>query len=201
MPMPDLKFTKKKDGREVAWFRDTQGRVRTRAGTDWVKADQVKELAEYGIQLQKAQCAAGLGSDGSAMPALKASVVVAKGLANGVFQFGRKGYAQQKSSLGLQPMRDLYGLGKGGHMLNDIRINYLDDRQATIAITTLKSRQKAKGNENRAPWWGWSPDSVQKMTARAAEIFGTGMAEYLVSMGLMSANAVVSSGRFLRRVA
>ncbi|HEY2014647.1 MAG TPA: hypothetical protein VGH38_14150 [Bryobacteraceae bacterium] len=208
MPLPQIKVTKRKDGREVAWFRDTQGRVGTSKGMifsgslaataqRWVTADQLRQLAEYGIQLQKEQCAAGLGSDGSPMPPLKQAKLSFGSRSGKVVQFNRK------------TLRDLYGKGDDhGHMLDAIRINYLDDKQATIAITDTRNRQKAKGNEMRSPWWGWSPLSVQKLTARAAEIFGTGMAEYLITVGLIGANAVaglntrvVSSGGTSRRAA
>jgi hypothetical protein len=196
----------KKDGRVVASFLDQQGRnVRTTrsAIANWVKAEQIKELADYGIELQLAQCAAGLGSDGTPMPALKGSgSAVFVGRLNGKAVFERRAYPQQKAAKGLKPIRDLYGPGIGGHMLDDVRVNYLDDKQATFAITTRQGRIKALANEKRAPWWGWSPASVSLMTARAAEIFGTGMAEYLMAMGLISANAVANAGRrLLRRAA
>ena len=168
----------------------------------WSRAEQIKQLADYGIALQVAQARAGLGSDGQTMPPLKGgghAVFVAS--VNGRAQFTRKTYADWKAAHGLQPIRDLYGAGKGGHMLDDIRINYLDDRQASIAITSRVSRDKARANEQRAPWWGWSPDSVRKLTAAAAEIFQTGVAEHLFSMGLIGANALSEAKRVWRRVA
>jgi hypothetical protein len=205
--MPPLKITirKLKDGREVARFRDSQGLVRTSLGmtsrtiaTDgfsafrdkWTRADQIRELAEYGIQLQKDQVAAGLGSDGTPMPPLKVAKRRFVARQNGVAQFSRN------------KIRNLYGTGvEGGHMLDFIRVNYLDDQRATIAITSTHQREKARGNERRAPWWGWSPDSVRKLTAKAAEIFQTGTAEYLYTMGLIGANALADAKRLWRKVA
>ena len=205
MPMPVLSFTKKKDDRIVNWFRDNQGRVRTsNYAVNWVKADQIRELADYGIRLQIEQARAGLGSDGSPMPPLKggggrAIFVSASG---GKARFQYQGYAALKSARGLQPIRDLYGLGdKGGHMLDTIRVNYLDDQRATIAITATDARNKARGNENRAPWWGWGPDAVQKLGAEAARIFQTGTAEFLLSMGLIGANALAQAKSVWRKVA
>ena len=86
-------------------------------------------------------------------------------------------------------------------MLDDIRINYLDDRSATIAITNKLSRDKARGNEAKAPWWGWSTDSVRKLTSAAAEIFQTGAAEHLFAMGLIGASALSEAKRMWRKVA
>lgn len=204
MPLPQIKITMRKDGRQVARFRDSQGLVRTSTGpVNWMRAEQIKQLADYGIALQVAQARAGLGSDGQQMAPLKTgsgrAVFVAS--VNGKRQFARKTYADWKSAHGLQPVRDLYGPGKGGHMLDDIRVNYLDDQQATVAITTRTSRDKARGNERRSPWWGWSPDSVRKITAAAAEIFQTGVAEHLYAMGLIGANALAEAKRLWRKAA
>jgi len=204
MTIPQVIIKQFKDGRQVARFRDTQGLVRTSTGrVDWVKAADIRMLAEYGIQLQKEQVAAGLGSDGTPMPALKGgggrAIFVAR--VNGKATFQYQGYAQWKANHGLQPIRDLYGPGKDGHMLDDIRINYLDDRMAHISITRASSRTKAWANEKRAPWWGWSPASIQKMVQKSSEIFPQSVADVLFSMGLIGAQAVAASGRFLRRVA
>lgn len=84
-----------------------------------------------------------------------------------------------------------------GHMRDDIRINYVDDRQAKIGITTTASRIKALANERRAPWWGWSPASMAKMNAAAAGIFNVGLGEHLVSVGLASSNFMVQLAKQL----
>ena len=202
--MPTIKITTRKDGRVIAWFREERGRVRTRAGTvNWATADQVRALAEYGIALQKAQCAAGLGSDGLPMPALKGGggLAVFTGRSGGRARFVYRGYAQQKAMAGLQPKRDLRGPGKDGHMLDDIRINYLDDRMATFAITRQSSRNKARGNEMRAPWWGWSPESVRLLAERGNAMFPLSVGEKLAAMGLIGAEALADARRFLRKVA
>lgn len=190
----DIKVKRWKDGRQVARFRDTQGLVRTSpalAGNTslWTRAEQVRELADYGILLQLQQCAAGLGSDGAPMPPLKSP--------KRKFAVRQAGFVRfsQKS------IRNLYGTGKeGGHMLDFIRVNYLDDRKATIAITSKHQRDKARGNERRYPWWGWSPASMRKLRERAAQVFGTGVAEQLFERGVIGANALLFvKGKNLRR--
>ena len=171
-------------------------------GGGWVKAEQVKAVAQYGIELQLAQCAAGLGSDGTPMPPLKGSGVAVFGArVNGRVVFQRQAYAQAKVKLGLQPIRDLRGPGKDGHMLDDVRINYLDNKQATISITTRASRVKALANEQRAPWWGWSPASVHFLTQYAAQVYGQGTLDYLMSLGLAGASMLAGAGRLIRKVA
>ncbi len=207
MPMPVITITKRKNGQAVASFRDDAGRrVRTSTrviGGGWVRAEMVKDLADYGIALQLGQCAAGLGSDGAPMPGLKnGGRAVFAGRVNGRATFVRQGYPAAKVKLGLQPIRDLRGPGIGGHMLDDVRINYLDDTKATFAITTRMGRTKALANEQRAQWWGWSPASYVLLIIRAAEIFNAGTADYLVSLGLIAANQVAGLRRsVLRRAA
>jgi hypothetical protein len=136
------------------------------------------------------------------MPPLK-SRTWAKVQADGTIKTGnRPSYANFKIRVGLKPIRDLRGPGAGGHMLDAIRINYLDDKRAGFSITTEPSRTKAKANEKRAPWWGWSAASVAALGKFAGDIYQTGLVDYLVSVGLSSANVVAGAGRrILRRAA
>ncbi len=201
MPMPTITIKKTKDGRPVAWFREQAGIVRTSVGVigaGWVKAEKVRLLAEYGIQLQLQQAAAGIGSGGAPMKALSGSVVRYDKEAKG---FRREGYGQWKAAHGLAPIRDLRGPGKDGHMLDDIRVNYVDDKRATFAITRNAGRIKALANERRSPWWGWSPASVRALAQRSGEIFPQGVAERLMTLGLAGATSMSGAGRMLRRVA
>jgi hypothetical protein len=189
--MVKLKITMRKDGRQVTSFLDSKGRrVRTANGTvNWTQARDLMELALYAIQLQREQAAAGIGSDGSQMPPLKQPKTKFVARVSGRATFARK------------TVRDLYGPGKGGHMLDDIRVNYIDDRQVKYAITTRLSRIKANANETKAPWWGLSPASQQKLGLRMAEIFNVSVASTLVSLGLATASAVSSSANRLFRKA
>lgn len=86
-------------------------------------------------------------------------------------------------------------------MLDFIRVNYVDDKKATTTISAKHQREKARGNEKKAPWWGWSPDSVKKLRQRAAEIFGTGVAERIFEMGIIGASALAFATRKLKRAA
>ena len=205
MPLPKIVVKFYKDGRQVARFRDAQGLVRTRVGpVNWTRAEQVKQLAEYGIALQVGQARAGVGSDGQQMPPLKGggshSVFVAR--VGGRATFARKTYADYKAAHGLSPVRDLYGPGIGGHMLDDIRINYLDHKKATIAITTTKSRQKARANEQKAAWWGWDQQSMKKLSEFSAQLFGATVADRLFELGLIGASSLAfAKARMIRRSA
>jgi hypothetical protein len=192
MPLPKFKTTLKKDGRTVTWFRDTQGRVRTSATAqnNWTRVDQIRSLVDYGIILQLEQASKGLGSNGSPMPPLKGGPAKFAGRRDGVATFSRK------------TIRNLYGPGIDGHMLDDIRVNYVDEKKGTITISRQSSRNKARGNEKRYPWWGWSPASMVKLRQRSAEIFGTGVAERLFEMGLIGVSALAYvKSKYIKRAA
>lgn len=199
--MPLFKITTKlrKDGREVSRFRDSQGIVTTRGQfQNFTRMEQMRDLGDYGIQLQLQQVAAGSGSDGQPMRSL------------------RPKYAAWKAKIGLKPVRDLRGPGgrvlitnkkrrtskssAPGHMLEAIRQNYLSDKEVRLGITTQKDRIKASANEAKSPWWGWNPASVRKLADRMASVFQTGTAEYLMTMGLIGANALNEAKRMWRKV-
>jgi hypothetical protein len=200
MSFLNIKVVTKKNGQQSAWFRDTLGRrVGTRAGItqdSWVKAEQLAWLANYYIELQQEQLDAAIGSDGQSMPKLSGGS--AARFKNR--QFANRqyfGYQGAKRKFGGKPIRDLYGPGKDGHMRDDIRINYLDDRQARISITRKTSRDKALANERRAAWWGLSPASAQKFAAAMAGVYGGGVDEYLVGQGLVASSYIVQLARRL----
>src|ERR1019366_4724020 len=99
MGLLKIRITRRKDGRESAWFRDVKGRVRTSSGpVSWIRAGQFRLLGEFAIARQLGQCAAGIGSDGQAMPPLKGGTGIAifTGRTNGKAQFERRSYAAQK---------------------------------------------------------------------------------------------------------
>lgn len=186
MGVVKIRITQRKNGTVAAWFpKGTSGftgRVRTRLGSDWMKAGRMKMLGDFAIALQREQCAAGLGSDGAPMPPLKARLKFQQRV-NGKAVF----VANREKTL-----RDLYGPGIGGHMLDAIRINYLDHRKVTVAITTTKARIKAQANENRAAWWGLSPASIEKLRKKAEEVLTLGFQEQLAARGLASQSGVIA---------
>jgi hypothetical protein len=249
----NLKITTKKDGVEVPWFNTYKGRVRTSMGLvdyrvgnmaqgrlgqgAWIRAEQMLDLGNYGVQLMIDRVSKGIGADDAAMPPLKVRgeskrwSTSQKKLA--VYNNRDTGYPAFKQRLGLKPIRDLYGpgglvlvtkmdkatrritssrylksgtaLSRGfssdhkGHMLDDIRVTYVDDNRCKIDITTTASRTKARANENRAPWWGWSPSDIMKLSNRFAEVFRMRAADRLFTFGLIGANALANSVSWYRK--
>jgi len=126
-----------------------------------VNRQQMARIANYGIGLIRARVAQGIGSDDSPMPPLQVKVS----------RSGKRyGYAVIKQRRGLGTTRNLYGLGADGHMLDGIRVTYSDDQRASIDITTRAGRTKALANEQRAPWYGWSPSDMEKLTGFARAV-------------------------------
>jgi hypothetical protein len=215
----NIQVTTKKNGQQMAWFRDTLGRrVGTRpdlvtdrarvrraevgrfAPATITSAEQMAWLANYLIELQEEQLDAGIGSNGQAMPKLS-------GRSYAVFDRGGsrprfverlyRGYQGEKAKRGQPPIRNLYLTGQ---MRRDIRINYLDDQTAKVSITTAKSRQKALANERKSPWWGLSPANSRKFAAAQATIFGGAMEDYLDRLGLVQAGSyMVKLAQLLNR--
>lgn len=198
----DIKITQKKNGTQAAWFRDTDNR---RVGTSVrlignqaaiTTAEQLTWAANYWVELQQEQLDAGLGSDGQQMPPLSGGSVAIFRNVNGSRGFQQRiygGYRGQKLKFGGALRRDLYGPGKDGHMRDDIRPNYIDDRVAKVSITRKTSRDKALANERRAPWWGLSPASSRKFATFMAAMFGGAMEDYLDRLGLVQAGNYITA--------
>jgi hypothetical protein len=210
--MLNINITFKKDGTAHPWFYDEQGRrVRTRFMNWWEvnqqrdQVQRVKSMGEYGLQLIRDRVAKGIGADDAPMPPLSGRNFAVFERQGNVRVFVRReyrGYQGEKQRRGLKPIRDLRGTGEygGGHMLDAIRINYLDDRRCEFGITTLPQRQKARNNERIHPWWGWSPSDVQKMAVKAQEMFKLTAEQVAASLGFTAAMNLASNRIFASRV-
>ena len=119
------------------------------------KRYQMLVLGNYAAELMKDRVYRGKGSDDTRMPALK------------------KSYLGRKRRGGGNPWRDLWGPGIGGHMLDALRCTYADDRIARVDISTRLGRVKGRANEQRAPWFGLSPDDQLKLAEQFKKIFGS----------------------------
>jgi len=109
---------------------------------------------------------AGIGLDDAPMKPLKPS------------------YAKWKQKVGLGNERNLVGMGnKGGHLLEQPRVTYADDNNVKIDITTRSGRDKARGNQKRATWWGFSPSDTRKIVERARQLFKANVASFPALLG------------------
>jgi len=128
------------------------------------------KLAEFARDTVVARIRTGRGSDDAAMAPLSRKTSAVRN-AGKVVRI-RSGYAEAKARRGLQPIRDWWGTGKdGGHMLDNLTVRQATPNSARIAITSKKQRDKAIANERRSPALSFSPADVEKITARAVEMF------------------------------
>lgn len=192
---------------------------------NWTTARQMMELAQYGIQLMLDRTAKAIGSDDQPMPPLKRPAN-AKSINAGYPAFksrlglqpirdlrgpgglvkttsrttGAKRYLRSGNALVRARATTVTGwTGARGHMLDDMRVNYVDDTRATIDISTTASRTKARANEARAPWWGWSPSDVKKLMAYAEQVFQMSFWDKVASYGLIGIGQFAGSVNWMSR--
>ena len=164
------------------------------------RAWQMAELGQAGVDSIRARVAQGVGSNDSAMPALKATRRARWSTKQQRWvEYGqaKSYYAEKKQQAGLNPIRDLYGMGVGwtgrslkrgrvrsgsSHMLDAMRVTSVSPQQARIDITTRDARMKARANEQRAPWFGFSGRDVRNLHAASQKIWGQNVGEFRVRM-------------------
>lgn len=117
---------------------------------------QMYSLGKYGVQLMVDRAEKGIGSNDQAFPPLK------------------KGYAIRKTRAGHGNRRNLRFTGA---MLGNISVRSVSATQARIDITSAKQRLKARENERKAPWWGWSPRDLVKLTVAVRTLYGLNVSQ------------------------
>ena len=128
------------------------------------------QLGRFAIQTIRDRVARGIGSDDAPMPPLsgRTSVVTR----DGGFVRQRPGYREQKQRRGGRPIRDLYGKGDwNGHMLDNLAVREATPTSVRMDITSRAARTKARANERRAPWFGFSPRDQRVVLERMIEVF------------------------------
>lgn len=128
------------------------------------------QLGQFAIRTIRDRVARGVGSDDSQMPALsgRGSAVTR----DGKFVRQRPGYREQKQRAGGKPIRDLYGKGnQGGHMLDNLRVREATPTSVRMDITSRWGRIKARANDKRSPWFGFSPRDQRIVLERMIDVF------------------------------
>lgn len=148
----------------IAVQTDTGARFRIGAG-GWNPGTQAMYgLGQFGIKLIKNRVSKSIGSDDNPMPALKTRL-----RRDGS---ERRGYKQIKQRAGLNPFRDLTGLNKNDHMLQNLSVRFANEDSVRMDFTKRSARMKARANEKLAPWFGWSVQDLIKLKAESRSIFG-----------------------------
>ena len=91
-----------------------------------------------------------------------------------------------KKAKGLRPVRDLWGTGLAaisrskkrkarlkhvGHMLDNLRVRTVSDNLARSGFAQYAARVKARANQRREPWLGFSPKDQAYVLQIARRIF------------------------------
>lgn len=127
-------------------------------------------LGRFAIQTIRERVSRGIGSDDAPMPPLsgRGSAVTR----DGKFLRQRPGYREQKQRAGGRPIRDLYGKGdQGGHMLDNFTVREATTTSVRMDITSRSARVKARANERRSPWFGFSERDRRIVFERMIDAF------------------------------
>lgn len=131
---------------------------------------QMKKLGDFAIETVKARVRAGIGSDDGQLPLLSAKKSAV--YRDGKFLRQRVAYAEWKAKHGLKPIRDMVGTGqKGGHMLDNLSVRIATENLMRASFTQNDARKKARANERRTPFLGFSPKDEEKIVEYARQIF------------------------------
>jgi hypothetical protein len=145
---------------------------------------QMVQLGQVAVGAVKARVAMGVGSDDAAM----------KPLADR--------YKAWKAAKGMNPIRDLVGPGsrtykdtskkhKGAirtiradsaHMLDNFTVRYADELTVRMDISAQWARIRARANERRAHWFGFSPNDIRTIMNSARMMFGVNITDLAVKL-------------------
>jgi hypothetical protein len=97
-------------------------------------------------------------------------------------------------------------VGGGAHMLDNFTVRYADELVVRMDITAQWARDRARGNEMRAPWFGMSPNDVRAIALYAQSLFHANVTDLAVRLKVQSGPAVWmnplgSQDEMLRKVA
>lgn len=111
---------------------------------------QMYAWGKFAVETIKERVAEGKGSDDAPMPPLKG------------------GYGRWKAKVG----KGGRNLRLTGGMLDNFTVRYADERMVRADITSRLGRIKARANERRSPWFGFSRNDEKKIFTEATRIFG-----------------------------
>jgi hypothetical protein len=156
-----------KTGQKVQRVRLASGAKLRIFGEISFDVKQMHALAQLGVDLIKERVSRGVGSSDTAMPGLK------------------RHYAIRKTRAGAGNRRNLRLTGA---MLDNLTVRSVSASQARMDITSARERIKARANEKRAPWFGWSARDLAALAKAGEQLFRLNVAD----MGL----GKVTRGRF-----
>jgi hypothetical protein len=153
---------------------------------------QMVQLGQVAVGAVKTRVAQGVGSDDASMKALADR------------------YKKLKTKAGLTPIRDLTGPGsrtyvdtskkhhgtirtiraESAHMLDNFTVRYADEQTVRMDISAQWARIRARANERRAPWFGFSPNDIRTIMNSARVMFGVNITDLAVKLRAQRGSAV-----------
>lgn len=150
-----------KDGQPVRRFRLSSGRMLSVMGTRFgFRERQMYRMGNLGISTILERVSKAIGSDDSRMKPLS-------------MRRSRKGEqygyrVRKRKAVGGRGIRDLRLTGA---MLDNLSVRSVSETEVRIDFTSRDARMKARTNEARDAWWGWSPKDLVRLTVAAKQMF------------------------------
>jgi hypothetical protein len=122
---------------------------------------------------------------------------------NAGFSLGRAG---QRAYITSQKDIRFRSAGGGAHMLDNFTVRSASESSVRMDLTQQWARDRARANEQRAPWFGFSPNDVRAITLMAQQIFKAMVTDMAVRLrgekgGSVWMNPFGSQSEMLRKVA
>ena len=191
---------------------------------------QMALLGQFALNSIKARVAKGVGSDDAAMKPLTDRYRVWKQkiglppirdlMGPGQTSYMARVYEGRKRFAAAQAVRAPNGrmysttkapigfrsAGGGAHMLDNFTVRSASETEVRLDITAQWARDRARGNEQRAPWFGFSPNDVRGIVLMAQQIFKAQVSDMAVRLmgqkgGQVWMNPFGSQSEMLRKVA
>ena len=111
------------------------------------KQAQMKRLGDYSVDVWKQRVLAGLNTQDQPAKPLQVA------------------YARRKIRFAGRSVRNLYGLSRSDHMLDNFKVRTVGSDSVRAGFTTVLARTKAQANEAIEPFLKFSPDNQRKIRA------------------------------------
>jgi hypothetical protein len=154
--------TDAKTGEVFRKLKFSSGAKLTIFGDPSLTTRQMYQLTQFGVDVIQNRVSRGIGSNDQPMPGLK------------------RGYAIAKTKAGKGNRRNLQ---YSGEMLANLTVRSVSASQGRADITSAKQRLKARVNEQKSPWFGWSARDLAQISAMSRRLFGENIADFGVGRG------------------
>ena len=93
-----------------------------------------------------------------------------------------KGNGAQRAYRNVTASIGFRSAGGGAHMLDNFTVRYADELNVRMDITQQWARDRARANEQRDPWFSFSPNDMRAIMAFARQIFRANITDLAVRL-------------------